>query len=283
MTKKIAIRPNPVASIVETDNSNNQEQERDPIPVAANIASPQNPPEQGTRTPTSWGAIFSYISLLAPVGYLVGYYYEEGYLHAYGLDQGLFARSAQEYIAISFGAIAGLLDVVAPALQPSVYKKWLIGCALIGGYVLLIFMYKKLTEWAVSRFKPISMISNHIKKKSTMMLVLFGAVMLLIPVIFVYALVFLLLPAIMADSLGNHVASKEIEAFKGCGKDSAAQSMTSKLVPETCVTVSNAGRPMAHGKIIAATDKFVAIFNGEKSILMPIKPETTIEQTFLRK
>lgn len=245
----------------------------------AGVGVVQTPQDQGNRSPWNWVAILSTLSLLAPVGYLIGFYYESGYLRAYGLTQEIFIRSAQEYIVTSFAPLAVLLEIVAPSLEFSTYKKWLVACMVIGFYTAILILYLKLTDWAVKRFPQANKISQHIKKKSTIVVILSGAILLLVPIMLVYALIFLLLPAIVADSFGGKRALQEIQAFKGC-ESIHKKSASTMPVPASCISVYDGDKLVVQGKIIAASEKYLALFNGENSMIVPIKPETRIVRPF---
>lgn len=240
------------------------------------------PPDQGNRSPKNWVAIVSVLSLLAPVSYLVGFYYEGGYLRAYGLTQDIFTRPSQEYMANSFGALAVLFEIVAPSLEFAAYKKWLLVCAGIGVYALAFTQYLKWAELAVRRFSLMNKLSQHIRRKSTVAVILSGTLLLLVPILLVFILTFLLLPAYVAEGFGNKSAYKEIHAFKGC-ENTTKKSSTTILGPESCVSVYNGDKLIAQGKIIASSEKYLALFNGERSMIMSIKPETIIVRPFFKK
>lgn len=228
--------------------------------------------------PRNWVAIFSTLSLLAPASYLIGYYYEGGYLRAYGLTQDIFARSTQEYMAASFGALAGLFGIVAQIFEFEAYKKWALICAGIGVFAFAFILYLKWIEWASQRFNLMSKISEHIKTKSTITVILSGTLLLLVPVMLVYALIFLLLPAYAAEALGSKSAHKEMAAFKGC--EGAVKSLPDISAPENCVSVYDGDKLIARGQIIAASEKYIALYNGDDSMMMPIKPETRVKRPF---
>lgn len=238
--------------------------------------------DQGNRTSVSWVAIIvSVFSLLAPVGYLVGYYFADGYLRGFGIDQGLFLRSVQEYVAESFKAISVLVGVLGPVLEYSTYKKWLLICAGIGAYALVLVLCLRLLELAISKSRLSGKISKHVKKQSTVVWFFSGAVLLLIPPILVYVLAFLVLPAWAGNVLGNKAAEQEIQAFMGCTVDSPTQSTAPKTAaPESCISVYAENKVIAQGKIIATSDKYLALFTGEKSVVIAIRPEMLIVRSF---
>lgn len=238
--------------------------------------------DDGKRASMSWATtILSLLSLLAPVAYLVGYYFEEGYLRAYGIGHGMFVFSTQEYIAESFIALGVLLGVLAPNLEYSSYIKWTYICVGIIVYVVVAFFLIKQLETAKDKYPFLNKVARLNGTKTTLSFFFSWLVLLLVPAFLVYSILALLAPAIVADRLGNREGRKEIESFRGC-TDALPQSKLSQSEPAKCVYVLEKGKEIAQGILIVATEKYVAVFDGKQSMIISIKPETTITHAILQ-
>jgi hypothetical protein len=208
-------------------------------------------------------------TVLLPLLYLFGYAYELGYLDGYGISNQLFPRSIPEYLTscllfffITFSLTAKYL-VISFYLIVVVFVIYAILHLAIDRNSDFIFkickpLFFKLKQILLWFFSSI----NHLNLNVLARPAKFTAWILLT----LYCLLSIMLVAsiltIIPLQIGKKVAVEEIKKAQRCEKDQ---------ITNGCISLSEYGNIVASGKLVASSDKYIALYNDGKTIIYSSK------------
>lgn len=204
-------------------------------------------------------------TFLLPLLYVFGYAYDLGYLGGYGISAELFPKSIPEYLTssllffiITFGFTAnfiiyGLISIVFifviyALLHITAHKN----SAAILKFISTPFLFAKpflLKIHALILRLNLKILAPQAKFTFGIFLILYSflGIMLIVSLVTTIPLF-----------IGKKVAIDEIKRSKTC--------MEQELT-ENCVTLSEYGNVIAFGRLIASSDKYIALYNSGKTII----------------
>lgn len=206
------------------------------------------------------------VALVAPLLFLVGYAYDWGFLDSFTIEHQMFFKAPQEYFGIAFVVIfLGVVEAfVAIAGQITIF---VIAILMLAVFVFALrFWLRRPRQW--SRFYlRFSNMRERITRKLNLRLVesaatayLFSALPVLIFAGGSYLLVLIFLPGMVGYNKGQEAAKK----IKGEWK---ADTCTSKTKMVGCAQVLVGSKVIAVGKLIVASEKHAAIFDGNSVVI----------------
>lgn len=204
------------------------------------------------------------IAMSTPWIYFIGYTYEWGYLSSFEIDTQLFFKAPQEYFGIAYVVIIGHILKLFSFVTEGPF--WVAILAFgIGAVICFSMLY-----WAeTSRFwiKIFDKTSNLVARNRGKVSVRFFESVLVrtylaiaIPVtavgVIAILFLFLALPWLVGFNKGQQEAMKVKEDWK---KDTCVNK--NKMVG--CIQLIEGNKPIAVGKMVATSDKFIALFDGK--------------------
>jgi len=194
---------------------------------------------------------------IVPLLYLVGYFYQEGYLSAFGLDNSFFLLSLPEYMMRTFYLTLSLVSYLFSELNNNFHYLYYaaLGLALLG-----LFM-----TWFHPHQPKVTRAVQYYLRQQRFKMIWIPASMGLLGIIGFYVLLFViglmvLLPA-GAYAYGDKQAQQKIAGFNSCQE---LKSLPNNL---RCVAISD-NRDQQRGMLIARSDTHIAIWTGEHSKLI---------------
>lgn len=202
------------------------------------------------------------IALLAPWIYFVGYAYDWGYLDSFAIERQMFFKAPQKYFGLAyvvFVEVAGkLINAIPDGLITLV-------CLAISIAVIVVHVIKYWVHRAKLWPKLYMRYSNWAWRKRGIITSRFVGSLLsayfvsvffvIIPVGFAYIFLLFVLPALIGYSNGQKDAKK-------LKKDWHPVICTAKSTMVGCTQLLEASQVIVIGKLVAASEKYVAIFDG---------------------
>ena len=208
------------------------------------------------------------LGILIPIFYAFGYLYDLGYLSEYGLSSEYFTRSHQDYLFkfyyVILSSISGLFSLGSENV-------FFILFLIFFGMTLVLFFQeesktkKKLPNFIKNKIEKIKLnnsIFNFIKSLIIVTTNFFLGTFIL------YALAILVLIFTLPMLKGQKDARTEMLNHVECIEGSPHQ--------QNCTYVYRNKEKILSGLLIARSDKYIAIWNGKKSIVYPIKDEIIV-------
>lgn len=198
------------------------------------------------------GSLLKHVSLvmttIATAGYLLGYWFFDGYLSGYGYSMRAmphdYAAVMMELFLLFVHAGAALLREQWQAL----FAALLIGCFLMFYAALLLFLSgskysdrkrsgasigERTRAWLVVTFAGLSPIASY--------------------ALLVSAFILLFVPIVATNTFGKNVAKEEIANFLPC---------SNRVGKAPCIAFGEQGKPAIVGDVIAGTDGMVLVYDG---------------------
>lgn len=210
--------------------------------------------------------IISLMSVLLPILYLVGYFYERGNYEVFGIGDHFFTRTVQDYLVIAFSLI--LVGVSkATTYIANYYFIYLV--------ILIIFLIFVYFTWErvvtilrsfidkVIENKIVSSNYSNWKKFSVIFLVLGIAPYFILSTIFIA----LYLP-FMSYNSGKKSAFNSIEQFIPCAEN--------KQADDNCVYLKKDNKTILQGMFIAKGESSIAIWNGKSTVIYPLEDKVIV-------
>lgn len=215
-------------------------------------------PEKHSHNIFNLTNIAAVISLLVPLLYIIGHLYLEGYLSVYNQSVDSLSLPFESILMKSFyvtsGAVINLLEAAFGS-----FKSLLI----CGGFLFLysaVLMY--LEKHSDSVKKKIAEKKHYFRDSRLFRYAFLPTVVALLAVgipVFVAAVLFVFFAFIWSShSYGAKFAKEEIADFAYCNEEQKA----------VCTTVHEPGGQSTQGVLIASTDKYVALYTGQKVVLI---------------
>ncbi|RZF79137.1 hypothetical protein EXT46_14670 [Pseudoalteromonas sp. CO325X] len=215
-------------------------------------------PEKDSRHFFNLTNIAAVVSLSVPLLYIIGHLYFQGYLSVYNQSVDSLSLPFESILMKSFyvtsGAVINLLEAAFGS-----FKSLLIW----GGFLFLysaVLMY--LEKHSDSVKKKIAEKKQHFRGSRLFRYAFLPTVVALLAVgipVFVAAVLFVLFAFIWSShSYGAKFAKEEIADFAYCNAEQKA----------VCTTVHEPSGQSTQGVLIASTDKFVALYTGQKVVLI---------------
>lgn len=208
------------------------------------------------------------ISIVAPLLYSFGYMYERGYLYEFGLSGEIFTNSFQGYLFVLFFLFAKV--VLGIFSISSKYLWWLLAYALIVPITAFVMTYEPILNL---KNKLIKSTKKKVNESSSVFifattgLAYFWFIRTIFIVIFVSFT--LVLGGIAPFQMGQEIARNQIKNFNACDIE-----VEPKI--NNCVFIYKGEIEVLSGLLIEKSDTHIGIWDGEKSIVYPLKDEIAI-------
>lgn len=208
-------------------------------------------------------------SILLPLLYVFGYSYEAGYFSVHGISTELFPRTVPEYLTV---CLFFLLNAFIISTKLLVYVLLLIFICFILLSICILIISKK-SELALAKAKVFYTKLEPYKLKLKEGLEKYNFKILAQPAkiaflifftlyLFLVLMVFTFLVTLIPYQLGKYFSNNEIKEFKACTKETPS---------ENCIALTEYGDVVAVGKIIASSDKYIALYNNGKTTVYSSK------------
>ncbi|WP_394228411.1 hypothetical protein [Pseudoalteromonas spongiae] len=195
------------------------------------------------------------MTISVPIFYALGYFFKLGYLDAYNLSISMFNEGLEGHIVNSVLFVAALLELISEAIKNYgvMFLSLLLLTWLYGVFLIYINKKKESIDKKLCRLGK-----NKYSEYLVFPFVMVGVTLALPFTIFISAsIVIWVLHA--SYVVGTKVAKKEMSGFNGCARSNR------------CVTVLFENGKKLSGKVIAISDKYIAIYQEEKISVLPNK------------
>lgn len=208
---------------------------------------------ESTANKSTLNTIVTVTTLIIPLLYLIGFFYDLGYLEPFGLNNQYFPRDTQYYLVQSYIAISFLLTIVL--------KPLLIIISILFSLPVIYFLLLTIKIDLLSYIKatPKKSITN--EKQYTLLNIYLKKLIVLIYII--GAAIYLVLIPYFAYSKGLNIANNAMSTFETC------QSKTLK----DCVFLYQDNQLIGEGYLITKSSTHIAIWNDGKTRVYPLKEE----------
>ena len=208
----------------------------------------------------NWVAITAIISLSVPLLYIIGRAYIDSYLKVYGINTLLFSYTTQDYL---YFALFGIFQSVWIVFLTVLHKWWVILLAGIVGMALVMILRG---DKHSLKLKVRSFIKKFSVSSISLRVISSGIVGVLILVVYLLTLILLIfilaVPLTVGQSAGSYVAKNEIKNdITGCAKPNL-------MDLTACTIVSKGDKVIGIGRIIAASDKHIALAKNGKVVML---------------
>lgn len=214
-------------------------------------------------------AITILFTIALPHLYIFGFAYEAGYLGHYGIHTELFPRSVAEYLTSSLLFFLSTFWISAKYIITALSIIFF-GFILFAALMLLAdnkseVLLKKPIKW-YKKIQPYFLCLKARLNKFNFKILAMPAKFAGIVFFIFYALLGLMVYASLVTFIpflvGQKVASDEIKKTKLCNSEKPV---------ENCVSLTEYGNVVASGKIIASSEKYIALYNDGKTVIYSSK------------
>jgi hypothetical protein len=194
------------------------------------------------------------MSVVATAGYLLGYWFFDGYLGGYGYSM---RAMPHDYAAVMMELFMLLIHAGgALVLQEwrALFAALLVGCVLTLYAALLLWLS---SSAGAGKTRPGASIGERGRAWLVVVFAGFSPLATYVFVVLVFAA--LILPIAAASAFGKSVAQEEKANFLQCGNRSGKSA---------CVAFDEEGKPSVVGDVVAGTDALVLIYDGATAHLL---------------
>lgn len=203
------------------------------------------------------------VALLAPWIYFVGYAYDWGYLNSFSIEHEMFFKSPQEYFGLAYVVFIEIATKIIGAVPNELV---VVVCLFIATFAIVVLAIGYWVHRSKSWSRFYLWCSNWLLRKRGIITLRFvrtvAAPAYLIsafPLLLVGGAAYLLLlfisPGVIGYSKGQEDANKLKEGWH-------PDTCTTENIKIGCTQLFEAGKVVAVGKLVAISDKFAAIFDG---------------------
>lgn len=207
----------------------------------------------------------SAMSVSVPILYLVGYYYEQGYLEAFGVNTDYFPRTVQEYLVTAFFAFTNMILKIFTVATEKYYVFFVIAIFVAIISIIIIFLVKK--EYEIRKIK------ENIKSKRLFEYIFLPATMfattMAIPYLAIFILGTIVVIPIAGYYQGKENAESSIENYFNYSEYGMDDMRRTTIVQE-------GGKTISKGKFVAKNSHSLAIFDGESTKILSTKDKVII-------
>lgn len=215
--------------------------------------------------------------IFLPVFYLIGYFYESGYLSAYGVSSEYFPRDVPDYLTNSFGVIfRGVCDFWLWLCDNPLFYIWVGLIALCYIFTLVVVTYIiKNTKCSIEKIN--GMVDGFKRTRLFWFVVipLSSPFFVVAAIIFIVSLLIVLMLAPLAFYFyGINCAHLEMNDFKYCPSSGdidvvgASVNADGYQYLKKCVYIFNNEDILVSGFLITASPTHVAVWDGRKSVIL---------------
>lgn len=210
------------------------------------------------------------LSVLTWAAYLVGVAYHQTLLSGLGIDADLYPQDAAQYFILAFYAFFSSFAIL---LSPMLSDVTVAGVILLAWALLtiVVLVIVKLEEhWWVKQMSARLKTHRRLRQVSfTIAFPVFGSlVTFYTPILIAF---FLMLPVLVGEGAGKRHAKDYLKRIeKGCEVVLKQQFF--------CTEITEGGKPIAVGIVIAASDKHIAIVERNKSRSIPLEGKELTKQ-----
>lgn len=212
------------------------------------------------------------VALFAPWIYFVGYTYDWGYLESFAIERQMFFKAPQEYFGIAYVVFLNIATKLIGAISSDFFVFIFSSLAIvivIFSAVLYWARRKKLWakfylcysnwEWSkrgkiTKRFVNTVAIPSYLVSASPLLILAGGA----------YLLLLFITPPLIGYSKGQEEAKKVKESWH-------PEICAAKNKMVGCTQLIEEERTVAAGKLVAISDKYVAIFDGDSILIYSLR------------
>ena len=206
---------------------------------------------------------------LLPLLYICGFAYESGYLSGYGINNDLFPKSVPEYLTSSLLFFLNTFGISAKYILAALSIIFF-GFILFAVLLLIIDCkseapLKKLNQFYLKIEPTLLRTQNSLQKLNFKILAQpakFAAIVFVTFYALLGLMIFAAIITLIPLLVGQKVASDEIKKTKLCNPEKPA---------DNCVLLMEYGNVIASGKIIASSDKYIALYNDGKTMIYSSK------------
>lgn len=216
------------------------------------------------------------MAISLPVLYLIGYFYESGYLSVYAVSTDFFPRSVADYLTWSFSAISVCSVDVWLWVTNHWYYLFILLIFLVGYFLIVVFGAYVSRRSSLSRH-GISTRFNKVKRTRGFWFILFPFGMSVFTIGVFLILLVLLLALILSPYVfykyGEGNAKREIKSFQACNlidENKKQSNLKSGSHMQECVYIYRDDTLVLSGILITADATHAAIWDGEKSVIVEL-------------
>lgn len=203
------------------------------------------------------------VALLAPWIYFVGYAYDWGYLDSFAIEHQMFFKAPQEYLGIAYVVFIEVLAKLISAIPDGLVAIVFLAIAILAvvffalkywghRYKLWPRFYHRFSNWLLRRR---GIITSRFFTSVAAPAYLVSSLPVLVMAGFLYLFILVITPGLIGYSQGQ-------EAAKKLKKDWRAETCSPKNMMLGCTQILVSGKVIASGKLVVASEKNIAIFDG---------------------
>lgn len=205
------------------------------------------------------------MSISVPILYLVGYYYEQGYLETFGVNSDYFPRTVQEYLVTAFFAFTDMIFKIFSIATKNYHQFIILG--------IFVFVVAIVTVYLVKKEEKIIKIKNRIRSYKIFDYVFIPSVMFLLTMLIPYLAMVILGSVVLIPIAGYYQgkdkAKKSIEKYLNYSEYGKEEMRRSTLVKK-------GDKIILKGKFVAKSENSLAIFDGVKTQIISTKEKTIV-------
>jgi hypothetical protein len=200
-------------------------------------------------------------AIATPILYSAGKQFDSAYLAAYGVDSDLFPKAIQEYLLLGAAAfIRASAASLTSILEDFQGMYWQFSLSL-----LVAWLWVRLQEKGWKKIIPEGLRSGGVRQSFIGALFVFTGPLFAIAAIVLslgLVVILLIMPFQIGTDAGKTTAQEQIKQRKDvCVKSQNGNG-------RSCTLISRDGNVVAHGKLVAASDKFLAVFEGGRTVII---------------
>jgi len=203
------------------------------------------------------------ITIIAPLLYASGYLFDKGYLETFGITGEYFSHNAHEYFFKFFHIF---IEIFTGAFLGSFKYFW-----YFVGYIFLLAIIIFLSNTGAKDLwvQKIEASKEKLKQNKTFFNFIFSSAIFLFFLSMGFVFLFLLASfytvVVSPFEMGKEYAQENINTYKNC-----------KVPDTTCTVIYKGKKRVLSGLFIAKSDKYIAIWDGQKSVIYPLNGEIIV-------
>lgn len=211
--------------------------------------------ETAPKKQLSTSTVLNILAILVPFAYLAGYFYDNGYLSAYGFPPNAFPKSFEIYLVSFFIAITSLIVRLMSLMNSGSTLLFIfLFVTAVGVMIAISDRFTKNNKEAIDKVKVT--VKNFRHLDITLFPLILGTFSVLFPFTVLALLGFLVLGLYSGYIVGQDAAVRELKQFS-CEPSS------------NCSKLYKDGVLVAEGKVIATSDTFIGIYTEDGAQLIP--------------
>lgn len=208
-----------------------------------------------------------------PILYIMGYYYEKGWLHSFGIGESIVDKSIQEQLLNSYSLITNVLS-----FTDSVSMLAILAVAAWIFFTFLFYVLIQSAKWAskyVKRYVERADLWLLSSKNELLSSAQINAVYIFAPLVLFYIAFLLAVPAKIAFDIGARNANEARSNINDCVDKR-------DVTWSACATITFADGTSHKGYVVINNNDYIALYSENETRIIDKKSQYVIERSINR-